>query len=74
MSIKNVQDRLDLIHKLTVGDGTASGDRKVIRALRRLLNKAETQIIIETKVFASQLNTAYRKRRGKEPNKNVKIK
>lgn len=74
MSIKNVQDRLDLIHKLTVGDGTASGDRKVIRALRRLLNKAETQIIIETKVFASQLNTSYRKRRGKEPNKNVKTK
>ncbi len=71
MSIKNVQARLDLIHKLTVGDGSKTGDRKVMRGLRKLLNSAETQIVVDVKVFASQLNTAYQRRRGKAPSKNI---
>jgi hypothetical protein len=71
VSIKNVQDRLDLIHKLTIGDGSKTGDRKVMRELRKLLNSAETQIVVDVKVFASQLNTAYQRRRGKAPSKNI---
>ena len=71
MSIKNTQARLDLIHKVTVGDGTKTGDRRVMRGLRKLLNSAETQIVLDVKVFASQLNTAYQRRKGKAPSKNI---
>ena len=53
MSVKNVQARLDLIHKLTIGDGTTTGDRRVLRGLRKILNKAETQIILDTKVHGT---------------------
>ena len=71
MSIKNVQARLDLIHELTIGDGTTTGDKKIIRALRKLLNRAETQVVIDTDVFASQLNQSYQRRKGKAPSKNI---
>ena len=71
MSVKNVQARLDLIHKLTIGDGTTTGDRRVLRGLRKILNKAETQIILDTKVFSSQLNAQYTRRNGKGPSSNV---
>ena len=71
MSIKNVNERLDLIYKLTIGDGSKTGDRRVMRGLRKLLNTAETQVVLDVKVFSSQLNTAYQRRKGKAPSKNV---
>lgn len=71
MSIKNVQERLNKIYELTIGDGEATGDKKVMRGLRKLLNRAETQIVIDTKVFSQQLSQSYQKRKGKAPSKNI---
>jgi len=71
VSIKNVQARLNLIHELTIGDGKATGDRKVMRGLRKLLNRAETQIVIDTDIFATQLSQSYQRRKGKAPSKNI---
>ena len=71
MSIKNVQERLNKIHELTIGDGKATGDRKVMRGLRKLLNRAETQIVIDTDIFATQLSQSYQRRKGKAPSKNI---
>ena len=64
MSVKSVQKRLDLIFEITVGD---KGDKKVLRNIRKILNKAETQITLDTQVFSMQLNTAYTQRKGKAP-------
>jgi len=71
VSIKNVQERLNKIHELTIGDGKATGDRKVMRGLRKLLNRAETQIVIDTDIFAKQLSQSYQRRKGKAPSKNI---
>ena len=71
MSIKNVQERLNKIHELTIGDGKATGDRKVMRGLRKLLNRAETQIVIDTDIFSTQLSQSYQRRKGKAPSKNI---
>jgi hypothetical protein len=71
VSIKNVQERLNKIYELTIGDGEATGDKKVMRGLRKLLNRAETQIVIDTKVFSQQLSQSYQKRKGKAPSKNI---
>jgi len=71
VSIKNVQERLNKIHELTIGDGKATGDRKVMRGLRKLLNRAETQIVIDTDIFATQLSQSYQRRKGKAPSKNI---
>ena len=68
MSVKNVQERLDLIFEYTVGD---KGDKKVLRNIRKILNKAETQITLDTQVFSSQLVTAYTQRKGKAPSKAI---
>jgi hypothetical protein len=71
MSQKNVQSRIDEIMALTVGDGTSKGNRRVIRKIRKLLNRAETLITIDASVFVPQLNAAYRTRMGKAAPVNV---
>ena len=74
MSQKHVQERIDEIMALTVGDGSKKGNRRVIRKIRKLLNRAETQITIDTSVFVPQLNRAYQNRMSKPAPANVSAK
>ncbi len=71
MAEVNLQKELDKIHTLTVGDGTTKGDRRVIRALRRILNRAETQVTVDSTTFSTDLEKQYRQRTGKSPSAKV---
>ena len=71
MAQKDLQKELQRIHDLTVGDGSTKGDRRVIRGLRRILNRAESQVTVDSKAFSSDLRHQYKQRTGKEPSSKV---
>ena len=71
MATKDLQKELDNIHKITIGDGDSKGDRRVIRGLRRILNRAESQVTVDSTTFKSDLRDQYKQRMGKEPSPKV---
>ena len=69
MARSNLQNDLDAIFDLTVGE---KGDKKVIRTLRRILNRAESRVTVDSKAFSADLEKHYRARTGKSPSDPVK--
>lgn len=68
MARSNLQKDLDAIFDLTVGE---KGDKKVIRTLRRILNRAESTVTVNAKTFSADLEKQYKARTGNSPSKKV---
>jgi hypothetical protein len=68
MSVRDLDKDLQEIFDLTVGK---DGDKRVIRVLRRILNRAESRVTVDSQTFGTDLRAQYKKRTGKEPSAKV---
>tara|TARA_R110001592_G_scaffold130698_1_gene343953 strand:+ start:583 stop:2010 length:1428 start_codon:yes stop_codon:yes gene_type:complete len=68
MSVRDLDKDLQEIFDITVGK---DGDKRVIRVLRRILNRAESRVTVDSKLFSSDLRAQYKQRTGKEPQAKV---
>ena len=68
MAKRNLDADLQEIFDITVGK---DGDKRVIRVLRRILNRAESRVTVDVNAFKTDLRAQYKQRTSKEPSAKV---
>ncbi len=68
MAKRNLDADLQEIFDITVGK---DGDKRVIRVLRRILNRAESRVTVDVNTFKTDLRAQYKQRTSKEPSAKV---